>query len=91
MSLANGGLGIEVKGSMNKTAKVSNETMTSCTSGNLNHRHSGSLAHKFRKHRLSSLHCAKVTGPIQSQHGLLSKAGAKLFGTVSVDADHFLN
>lgn len=33
MSLANGGLGTEVKGSMNKRVKVINETKTGCSSG----------------------------------------------------------
>lgn len=53
--------------------------MTGCSSGDLSHRHSGCPAHRFRKDcRLSSLHCAKVTGLTQGQHGLLGKAGAKL-------------
>lgn len=78
--------------SMNKKAKVSSETMTGCSSGNLNHRHLGSLAQGFRKHcGTSSLHCAKVTGPTLGQHELLGKAGAKLMSTVSVGADDFLN
>lgn len=77
---------------MNKRAKVSSETMTGCSSGDLNHRHSGCLAHRFRKHcRASLLDCAKETGPTQGQHGLLGKAGAKLMSTVSAGADDFLN
>lgn len=92
MSLAKGGLGTEVKCTMNKRAKVSNESMMGCSSANLNHRHSACLAHGFKKHcRVSSLHCAKVTGPTESQHGHLGKAGEKLLSTVSVGADDFLN
>lgn len=37
---------------------------------------------------LSSLHCTKVTGPTQGQHGLLGKDETKLLNTLSVGAGH---
>ena len=94
MSLANGGLSVKVKGSVNSRVqqKSSMKQRQVVAVGDLNRGRAGRVTCGFRKHcRVSSLSRARVTDPIQDLPRLLGKAGGKLLHIVSVGADDFLN
>lgn len=90
MNLANGGLSIKVKGSMNGRIQQKSQLRQSqvVAAGCLSRRPADHVPCGFREHCwVSSMPRAKVTDPTQGLCRLLAKAGRKPLSIVPVGAD----